>query len=326
MRLIALCLGLAALCGDPGLADAQVKEGYLPGAEGVRLFYRLVGPGKDTVVLLHGGPGTGMREGYNLESLTERGHAVLMYDQRGAGGSDLVSAPSRLTLSNHVADLEAVRKYFGLRRLTLVGFSWGGAIALHYAVAYPGSVDRIALLSPMAPTGILRLRRFRALDSLRSADTRAGLRRIDSLWALAPDADLPALCRENLALSQAEYQEGGADAVPPRGDVCDYEPRVLRNRRTAVVAALTAMGVEYDFAPALQRVSRPLLVIEGERSRMPLDAARYWAENGVNARLLLLPAAGHRTWLDQPGQVTAALETFFQGEWPEGANKVSHGD
>jgi proline iminopeptidase len=313
-------LGVFLLCG---LSTAAVgQEGFFPGAEGVRLFYRMVGTGADTVVLIHGGPGTGMREGFDFDELAAKGHAVLLYDQRGTGNSELVSTPSRLTLASHVADLEALRRHFRLDRLSLIGLSWGSAIALHYGIAHPGSLDRIVFLSPMPPTGLHFIQRFARLDSLRTPETRARLRAIDSLWASASDEELPALCRESFQTSGALYQEGGPEAHEPRGDVCDYPAPVLKNRRTVRVAALTALGVEYNFAPALQRLTRPALVIEGERSKIPLEATRFWARHASRSRLLLIPGAGHRTWLDRPAQLFTAIEQFLRGEWPEGAGEV----
>jgi proline iminopeptidase len=309
----------------PGYGGLPVKEGFLDGAEGVRLFYRVVGSGGDTVLFLHGGPGNGMREGYDLEQLAERGYTIIMYDQRGTGLSDLISTPGRLTLASHVEDLEAVRRHFRLRRPSIIGLSWGSAIALHYAMSHPAATGRLVFLSPLPPTGRSFVQRFARLDSLRTPETRARLRAIDSLWAVAPDSELPGLCRESLAVTGSAYQEGGPESRPPRGDVCDYSPAVLRHRRLARIAALTAMGAVYDFTAALNRLDRPVLVVEGERSKVPLDATRHWASQARNARLLLISRAGHRTWLDRPESLVRALDRFLKGDWPDGATEIRAG-
>lgn len=301
---------------------ARAQEGFFPGADGVKLFYRIAGTGQDTVVLIHGGPGTGMREGMDFDDFSRRGHAVLMYDQRGTGNSELVSVAGKLTLASHVADLEALRRHFKFRRLSLIGLSWGAAIALHYGISYPESIDRAIFLSPMPPTGPFFVRRFARLDSLRTPETRARLRAIDSLWMIASDDELPALCRESFVTSGTVYQEGGPESHPPRGDVCDYPAAVLRHRKLARVSALTAMGAVYDFSAALGRFARPALVIEGERSKVPLDATRFWAAHAPRSRLLLIPGAGHRTWLDRPNQLFEAMDYFLRGEWPDGATEV----
>jgi proline iminopeptidase len=307
---------LTAQASAPPHSAATVQEGYFPGADGVRIHYRITGPGTDTVVLVHGGPGTGMREGYEFDSLTEQGHAVLLYDQRGAGNSELVSTAARLTLASHVADLEALRRHFRLRKLSLIGLTWGSAIALHYGIAYPGTLARVVFLSPLPATGRHFVQRFAALDSLRPGEIKARLRAIDSLWPIAADSDLPGLCRQGLRASASEYQESESEA---RGDVCDYPAAVLRHRRLARIAALTAMGAEYDFSTALQRLAVPALVIDGERSRIPLEATRFWARHAGRSRLLLIPGAGHRTWIDRPATLLSAIHTFFRGEWPSGS-------
>ena len=314
------CLVAMAAGGLAGAAAAQ--EGIFPGADGVRLSYRIAGSGPDTVVVIHGGPGTGMREGFDLEGLARLGHAVLFYDQRGSGNSELVSTAARLTLAAHVADLEALRRHFRLERLSVVGLAWGSAIALHYGITYPTTIDRAVFLSPMPPTGIARIQRFWVLDSLRSAETRARLRTIDSLWLLAGDSELPGLCRESLRLTAAMYQESNPESRAPKGDVCDYSPQVLRHRKLALATALTALGAEYSFASALERFSRPALVIEGERSKVPLDPTRYWARHAPRGRLLLIPGSGHRTWLDRPDELFQAIDAFLRGEWPDGAMEV----
>lgn len=315
-------LSIAALVAWCSTTPATAQEGFFPGADGVKLYYRITGTGQDTVVLIHGGPGTGMREGMDFDELSRRGHAILMYDQRGAGQSELVSVAGKLTLASHVADLEALRRHFKFRRLSLIGLSWGAGIALHYGVTYPEAVDRAVFLSPMPPTGRSFVQRFARLDSLRTPETRARLRAIDSLWMLASDEELPSLCRESFTTSGALYQEGGAGAQQARGDVCDYPAAVLRHRKLARVAALTALGPVYDFSPALKRFSRPALVVDGERSKLPLDATRFWAQQAPRSRLLLIPGAGHRTWLDRPNQLFEAIDYFLRGEWPDGATEI----
>jgi proline iminopeptidase len=91
-----------------GADPHDAREGYVSGAGGVRLFYKVVGSGADTVVVLHGGPGL------NLEGLRpdlvplERHHVLLYHDQRGSGHSDLPDTLD-LTADAMVEDLEAVR-------------------------------------------------------------------------------------------------------------------------------------------------------------------------------------------------------------------------
>jgi proline iminopeptidase len=63
---------------------------------GVRLFYRLVGGGRDIVVVVHGGPGFTMDYFVDDRAPMAERHTLLFYDQRGTGRSSLVADSSAL--------------------------------------------------------------------------------------------------------------------------------------------------------------------------------------------------------------------------------------
>ncbi|MEO7907472.1 MAG: alpha/beta hydrolase [Saprospiraceae bacterium] len=96
-----------------------VQEGYVEAGDGVRLFYRLLGSGPDTVVVIHGGPGLTMD--YFLEDLAPlaANHTLLFYDQRGTGRSTLVTDSISLHAQRFSEDVEAIRRHFNFKRLTL---------------------------------------------------------------------------------------------------------------------------------------------------------------------------------------------------------------
>ena len=115
---------------------ARAQEGYILTPDKVKIFYKIVGQGTQTVVMVHGGPGN------SLESIRadlvpmEKGRRLIYYDQRGQGSSELITDGSKLGYRSHVADLEALREHFKLEKMTLFGNSWGGLIASLYAVEH----------------------------------------------------------------------------------------------------------------------------------------------------------------------------------------------
>src|SRR5215471_2590968 len=126
-----------------------VEEGYVTGADNVRIFYRKLGAGQDFVVFLHGGPGLSMGDGgYAMRPLANR-HTLILYDQRGGGRSDLIKDPKLLTAEADVRDLEELRQHFGIEKMNIIGLSWGSGLAALYAEAHPESVSRIVFLDPM---------------------------------------------------------------------------------------------------------------------------------------------------------------------------------
>src|SRR5260370_2561905 len=112
---------------------------------GVRLYTRRVGDGTP-VVVLHGGPGA--HHDYLLPQYDRlpQGRALVYYDQRG-GGRSPVPRETLVGWREHVADLEALRRGWGLSRVTLLGYSWGGLLALLYALEHPERIEQLALVS-----------------------------------------------------------------------------------------------------------------------------------------------------------------------------------
>ena len=95
-------------------------------------------------VYLHGGPGSGCQTDHRRLFDPERFHTIL-FDQRGAGRSRPKGGREQNTLPDLIADMEIIRKKFGLERWMIVGGSWGATLALAYAQAHPGRVTGVVL-------------------------------------------------------------------------------------------------------------------------------------------------------------------------------------
>ena len=119
------------------------------------LYVRVAGnqePG-NVMIALHGGPGQSHHYMLDLERLAGKEFAVVTYDQRGVGGSSAPPAdPSNYDLMDYVEDLDAVRRAVGAGQVHLLGHSWGGVVAMHYATVYPQSVRSLILVGSGSPT------------------------------------------------------------------------------------------------------------------------------------------------------------------------------
>jgi pimeloyl-ACP methyl ester carboxylesterase len=97
-----------------------------------------------------------------------RGPALYYYDQRGADRSPQAEGEAPPSVSVHVADVDAVRRFIGVEKVRLIGYSWGALLAMLYATQYPQHIDRLVLLSPAPPTAAVRetyqLKMFEALQ------------------------------------------------------------------------------------------------------------------------------------------------------------------
>lgn len=297
----------------PAFGNLPAQEGYFHGADNARLFYRVVGKGSKTIVFVHGGPGLGIDDGgYDLEAIAARGFRFITYNQRGGGRSELVTDKSKLGIEYYVRDLEALRQNFGLKRLNLIGLSWGSGVVAYYAVAYPQHVERIVFLSPMPPTQEFSRQRNQKIRSLIDAKTLAEINEVHNRSKNANDADLPKLCRELNAYLDRLYVDDPSHLLRARGDTCSYTPQAIRGAESTTEAAVKSLA-SWNFQSMLEKIRVPALVVEGKKTNVPLDATEAWARWLPNARLLLVPNAGHMNWLDQPEAVVASINDFFRG-------------
>jgi len=78
---------------------------------------------------------------------------------------------------------------------------------------------------------------------------------------------------------------------------------------------------DFDFRPMLAKLKVPVLVVEGERTNVPLDATREWAKATPRAKLLLIPKEGHMALEEKP-QALEEIGAFLRGKWPRTAKKM----
>ena len=137
------------------------------------VWYKIVGdheePGKLPLLCLHGGPGMPSWYLQPLEAFAAAGRRVIFYDQVGCGHSEHYHDPALWTLALFVEELGVVRQALGLAHVHLLGHSWGGMLALEYALSQPAGLASLIIASagassPQWNAEIQRLRSELPLD------------------------------------------------------------------------------------------------------------------------------------------------------------------
>lgn len=101
------------------------------------------------LIIVHGGPGGNhytfeRTSGIELEQIMP----IIYYEQRHCGRSDKVDDISTIHINQLVNDLEALRIELEIDQFNIHGYSFGGELALHYAVTHPQHLHKILLESP----------------------------------------------------------------------------------------------------------------------------------------------------------------------------------
>jgi len=105
---------------------------------GRKIYYKGFGNAnsKEPILCLHGGPGAPHNYTLSMSDLANSGYYVIFYDQLGVGKSEVPKDVTLFTVERYVEELEELRKQLKLKKFHLWGSSWGGFLAIAYALKY----------------------------------------------------------------------------------------------------------------------------------------------------------------------------------------------
>lgn len=320
VRIFAILLTFLSLTGA-----AAAQEGSFLTPDEVRIFYKIEGRGTETLVVVHGGPGNSLESVRPDFEPLAKGRRVIYYDQRGQGRSELIKDGKKLGYKQHVADLEALRKYFKLEKMSLIGNSWGGLLVSLYAVEHPDRVERMILDSPASPTLELLAemeqeikRRMEKIYTPDQIERNYALRNPNE-WLNAKDPI--AVCREFLVTILRVYTYTQTLDSNFKGDVCAGGPDSVRLQPATRDHVWKSLG-NYNITSKLGVVKAPVLVIHGVGDVIPLKSSEAWASGYPNARLFVIEKAGHMSQTEAPDIFFPAIDTFLKDSFPAEAKKI----
>ena len=292
---------------------AHPSQGYIEVDDSIRLFYRTVGAGADTVVVP-----AAMYLAEDLGPLAS-GRTLIFYDMRGRGRSSRVLDGSKLGFQFEIEDLETIRKHFQINRMSLIGFSYLGAVVALYAAEYPNHVKRIVQMGPMPPRSVAPYMENAPPTSLIDSSRVRILQDMESSGALMsdPTGHCEAYWRTYLVMYVGNPVMADSITLP-----CNLRNEWPQNFSVTYQHVLNKLP-EWDWRSLASNIEAPTLTIHGEADHVaPPDGGREWAAFLPNARLLLLSGVGHLIWSERPGEFLHSVDLFLDGQWPRGAEVV----
>lgn len=164
--------------------EIQPDQQFNLSVDGHNLVAYSYGEGDEVLLLLNGGPGLPcdyLRDAHAW--LKDKGYRVVTFDQLGTGASDRPDDESLWNITRYVAEVETVRQALDLGRVHLLGHSWGGWLAIEYAIHHPQALKSLILENTAADIPHLS----GELDRLRGAlgsETVAMMQRFEALGQL----------------------------------------------------------------------------------------------------------------------------------------------
>jgi pimeloyl-ACP methyl ester carboxylesterase len=284
------------------VSQVEIEELVLPEevnvlANGMRLHYLdWGGPGRRSVLLLHGGGLTAHTWDLFCLALRPRFHCYAL-DLRGHGNSEW-SPNMQYGLDAYVADVEDVTKSLGLQDFILVGMSLGGLTALAFSARHPELLKLLVLVDvgpTVQPAGAKRIRDFiLESDELDSVDDF-----VEQALRFNPYRD-PQLLRRSLLHNLHQLPNGKWTWKYDRRHRKQHEvDRTDSNRRD-------------ELWNEVHNISCPTVVVRGERSDVFTDEdAEQLTAVLPDARWIKVAKAGHTVQGDNPKGLLEGLEPFL---------------
>lgn len=277
------------------MSDTSSGAGSFP-FRGGRTWYRVAGEGAPPLVVLHGGPGGGHDYLLPLLDLFGNDRTLVFYDQTGCGNS--TPRPewpdSAFTVELFLEELEALVAHLGLRRFHLFGHSWGGMLAVEYALRNPGLLASLTLCS--APASVkLMMSSLIARHAALQAEGVPPEQFEDAFCArhICRVTPLPEGLRHSLALladnPQVNRAMGGSDE---NGEV------------TGTLRGWTCED-------RLPGISVPTLVMYGEFDELDDSCHRPFLERIPDVRGHMFAGASHSAYSESPAEFHAVLGSFL---------------
>jgi pimeloyl-ACP methyl ester carboxylesterase len=275
-------LGALRFLGTASLRAHGAHVEYFRAPDGTRLRTFVAGPLSDgrPVVLLHGLGADATYWAETVDALRRAGRTVIVPDAPGSGGSGTPPTAEGFSLPARVAAVEALATALRLDRFDLVGHSLGGATAGLFALAHPERVGKLVLVDASGFSRVTeeQMDDFRQVARPRS---RAGARRLMALLFFS-------------------------DPLPPVGAVVDGLAR--RFLSPNVQATIEEAGRPDVLVGREGELPRGTVLIWGAKeSLFPVSDARSAAARIPDARLVVVPDAGHDVPLERPAEFRRAL-------------------
>ncbi len=285
------------------------KKGYARSSDQVKIYYHIVGDGQNPIVLINGGPGLTHTELRELRYLSKYG-TLVYYDQRGTGKSGKTD-PEHYTVEANVQDLEYLRRYLVLGKISILGFGWGACIALLYALTYPSNVRKLILVSEFSSasdfTQILQ-----GLKNNAPKNEREILEKYEKRGLYSEGEKYP---EEYLSAIQPTYEPYTIVMLVP-----NYLMRVFGELNWDVYKTMWGEESEFkitgtlsyfDVRGRLNELSMPVLMIYGANDLVPIELAKRDAAQIRNSKLVIIEDAKHYCFIDQPKEFERIVRDFL---------------
>ena len=256
----------------------------------VTLFYEEMGSGPESIIFSHSFLLSGVHFNPQMQALRDR-YRCIAFDHRGHGRSEKTA--NGYAMENLYEDAVAFIEGMGCAPCHFVGLSTGGFIGMRLGIRRPDLLRSLVLM-----------------DTSPDSEPSEALGQYKMLiWVIRLLGWRPVTGRLLPLFFGKKFLSD-----PDRTDeVKEWRGHILQNNRTAARKFGQGIFARESVYEDLPRITTPTLVMAGEEDvPTPISKARRIADGIPGARLKIIPHAGHICTVEEPQQVTEAIEDFLK--------------
>ena len=284
------------------------KKGNIPlspGSSSNILHYEIFGKNNASpIVVLHGGPGFNFRYIQPFVTRLADHFQIIFYDQRGSGDSTYF--PLNVTTINvqtFVEDLEKLRNHLGFKKWAVLGHSWGGMLAMQYALRHPEHIEKLILVSSV-PSTKKNYDDYTKKMPDRKRVYQDELKNIESLKAKDPDGYTR---RYYQAIFKPGFYDPQKSYLLPVQTNPAFSVGQIYNLMTE-----TLYSHPFDLNQALRKLRIPTLLIHGEDDFIPIRFAQEIADNIEGSVFHRIAQCGHFPFIEKTEDFLIIVQHFMR--------------
>ena len=278
----------------------KITEGYIP-FKNNKTYYRTAGEckgNKKPLILLHGGPGSTHNYFEVMDDLAEKDdRMIVMYDQIGCGNSYIEGHPEYFRSEVWIEELNELRKALNLDEVHILGQSWGGMMALIYALDYnPQGVKSYILSSTLPSAKMWETEQHRRISYMSEKHQNALKKALES--GNYEDADyLEALDVFMKNHCDPIFKDKKAPECLTRAKKSGKESYVVGWGPNEFTPTGTLSG--FEVVDRLNEIQTPCLITNGQRDLCSPYIAKTMYDNIPNSEWELFAYSGHMPFVEE---------------------------
>jgi proline iminopeptidase len=301
-------LVLLLLCATFAFGEVKTGGSKMIAVDGGKynVWTKRIGSGPVKLLTLHGGPGFPHDYLEPFEDFLPKGVELYYYDQLGVGNSDQPTDASLWTVSRYTEEVEEVRRGLGIDKMVLYGSSWGGMLAIEYALAHPEHIEAL-IISDM------------------TASAASYVKYANELRAQLPEEDQKILAKyeatgdyENPEYQQVMFGKIYAEHLvrinpwpePVARSFKKFNPQIYNTMQGPNEFVVTGNFKDWDRWNDLAKIKVPTLLIAGKHGTMRPDDIRRMGKLIPNSRVVITEGS-HLEMYDAQDEYFQAINRFL---------------